>query len=1211
MAKIGDITAKTFNEYKIKKGTTRLNKFKNVAELKRFIKGKIRMIKGETIQDLYKRIVKLKLDEIKNEKIRKLNIKEYNKYIKQEQKDFFNLVDIIENDENNKEKEYLRKLRKIRVVKKNYFVQRTGANYNTVIDAYDSDILRYFNNNIGKMIYNLYNDTKDKYTSIKLNIFIGYINLIGVQGIENDNFNIFSQDRETINIIRNFNFSYMKLLNINFDNYNNITFESQKYKKTIKTNDINFNANFIQKELNEIAKLQFYDAPNTYYFDFFNGLFTKKAKVSELDIIKSLKAFSPISNKVFHEATICSTTTGRNCIYETYYYLYRDNTKSLLRNKDIILSELKKENIKIQKYVKNGELYNFLIAKSKELNEIMYVEYFKSSQLGFKVYPCGKTELIEEISDLVGKKTFLYDNQHVAPRRQITSIDLKELKLSMHVKKIIEEGNNKMRKLKEDFIKENKKDKETFNELKNICRDKYLILKKEANNICKSYFGKAFTEFKDEINLSKNEQFFIKPEKIKEVKNNRIVYGYDFETYTNEKGECVPFCLCLYTLQNKNNKKEEIVFYNKDPKIIISDFIKYLNEIRTVKNISKTNKKTKVQDILIYGFNNSRFDNLLIISALLKEDPSCKYTIHKGAIKSITYSNIKFLDISCFYTGSLKTVAGAFRLESKGVFPYRFPNKDNLDYKGNVPELKYWNNENDRNECINEVGNEFNLKEYCVKYCMLDSKLVHDIALIHIKESSGEINNRKFDCAKCTTGAGLALKIFKQAFLERELYESNNAMQELERLAYKGGRTEVFKKKFLYNKDKGNYLKYFDINSSYPASMTKTMPVKYILSQSYEEEIILTKENITDYNLYLAKSEYIGNNPNVIPNLLIRSDKGDIIALKNTDYAYHWGVELKEAIDNDFKITIKEEHYYEGDTIFMNYAEYLYNERLKIKKSSPCKAMFYKLLLNSLYGKFGQKENINNALILDDTQAYRYHNDPNIKVEGFDAIDDDSYILKYKRIDDKCHSIGNLIRFSSYIAALSRTNLAIMMRRVGHEHVYYCDTDSVFIDVEAPKDLIDQNILGMWKQEEYEYDYMDENGNKVEKKVLCDIYEAIFLAPKSYIYKVNHNDKNIKKDELTCMKAKGQRQDDLMKKMDELLKENKDVYSECLDGNTIVIKNPNMFIRNINSVVIKEQDRSMSTVYNKRIFNNDNNNSESFAYNTYQEWYDNKYIKIK
>lgn len=47
-----------------------------------------------------------------------------------------------------------------------------------------------------------------------------------------------------------------------------------------------------------------------------------------------------------------------------------------------------------------------------------------------------------------------------------------------------------------------------------------------------------------------------------------------------------------------------------------------------------------------------------------------------------------------------------------------------------------------------------------------------------------------------------------------------------------------------------------------------------------------------------------------------------------------------------------------------------------------------------------------------------------------------------------------MVRFSSYITACSRINLLEGMIKVGHENVWYCDTDSIVCSKKLPESMI-------------------------------------------------------------------------------------------------------------------------------------------------------------
>jgi hypothetical protein len=658
----------------------------------------------------------------------------------------------------------------------------------------------------------------------------------------------------------------------------------------------------------------------------------------------------------------------------------------------------------------------------------------------------------------------------------------------------------------------------------------------------------------EEKSKYQNKQFYqLAPKYNKNISDTKIkVGGYDIETYDAGEGKQKTYDISVVFDDDKKS------FYGIDAE---EQFINYLDTIKTDMNISKTRAHESIQQIYIYGFNNSRFDNLMIYDFMLDRDPSCKLIIVGNSIKYIKYANIRIYDISLFYKlGGLRETAKTFGLEKeKGVFPYKFPNADNLNYVGPVPELKYWKNEHDYNTYIKEIGNEFNMKEYTIKYCLLDAELTKEIAKIHIKNSRGTLNGRHYNGSASPTVASLSMKMFQQCFLEDILYSSPLEIQKKERLSYKGGRNDVFKKIFNNANQK---LYYYDINSSYPSSMLENMP--YQVEKVIKcKETKMTIEGINSHYLYLARHKYIGNHKNFIPNMLIRyNDK--LLALKESGYSYHWGCELIEAINSNCDIWITEIIKYSAKPLFKSFSEFFYNERLKNKASNPTLAMFYKNVLNNLYGKFGQAQHTHKKICNNKYEISKILSNKNHKLVNFSLIGE-KLMLEYIKYDDEHTNIGSLVRFAAYITALSRCKLSKIIRNVGYEHIYYCDTDSIFTDKKPDAEFIDNNVLGKWKLEH-------------------ECNKAYFIAKKTYY--TEHEGKS------SC-KAKGITQSLMIG----------DDYNLLLDSTKSVEKEiMNMFFRSLTGIIIKPQIRTITSIYNSRIFKN----NESFPYDNLDH-----YINLK
>jgi len=861
-------------------------------------------------------------------------------------------------------------------------------------------------------------------------------------------------------------------------------------------------------------KIELPDSGSRYVFLGYSVIYeTKLFKALTKQTLYDLKAYQPSSNRKYHELTSGSTTNNKICVYETFLDViglrelkYKRDTKN---NKKEIEYLLKSEGEEIEKCVRNGELVKSLELLTKKYNADTMIRFFKDSENPI-IIEKGISRQLEDniVPDKYKNKKHIFTekNIHVAPS------------------------------LKTDIYKKKEEKKVEFYQLRPKKIKKQVDLLKQLDN--------------------------------RKVKN---ILGYDTETYLNEELDCQIFAICFYGIIN-NKDISKAIYGPKEH--CISEFKIFIESICIKKNNKKSRPNESIDDIFIYGWNNSNFDNLGVYSSLYEEDPATKILFTNNSIKHIKYNNIQFFDLNLYYPGSLNAAAKAFKLkDNKGVFPYTFPNKDNLNYVGDIPDKKYFNSDDDYDKCLEQLnGNKFDLEKITKEYCLLDAKLVFEMAKLHLEQSIQIINNEICDVQKCSTGAGIALKCFKQIFMEDTLNQSPNKIIENERASYKGGRTEVFKKFFRHYDIKNsedeqiekedNRLFYYDINSSYPSSMLKTMPFEYI--KTMIKEGILNYDEIVDYNNYYAKITYKGDNKNFIPNILIRSN-GNIIASKNSDYAYHWGIELKEAINNNCEVEVKSVDIYTGKKIFNIFSEYFYNQRLLCKKSNIAKALFFKLLLNSLYGKFGQNPYTKKEMVKDANEMYKCLGKDRILI-GFELLDNGNILFEYEDTDND-KQIGSLVRFASYITACSRSKLSDIMRDIGHEHIYYCDTDSIFTDKKPSNKYISNDKLGKWKLE-------------------CEpIIHANFVAPKSYNY--------ITEDEEEDSKFKGINAKNL----------SKSDYDKLVAGITKRIAiNKKMFFRSFNNVKIDDRIRRVRTIYNKRIWKG--NNSEPF--NNIEEWKSNK-----
>lgn len=816
--------------------------------------------------------------------------------------------------------------------------------------------------------------------------------------------------------------------------------------------------------------------------------------------IYSIKAYAATKDRAYHELTSESTSDSKLCIYETY----------------LCISGRKK-----LKYIRDNqttydEMYKLLEEEGEEIEkEVMQGNLVRSLELITKKYNCDATILFHE-----NKRNPIYINN--GETKEILKTDIL---LGSNV--YYHDGHKHVAPA-------------VFGE-KHIIKDKNDELRKSKYNKplfkLRPYIRKTYTK----------------------VKN---VIGFDSEVFRDKDNMSKVYSITAYGELDGEHIEEP--FYGLDA---VEKFVDWLDAIKTKKDTKKSRPKGEISDIYIYGFNNSNFDNLFIYEQLFKKYDKTIFSFCGNSIKYIEYYNIKIFDMRLFYSrGTLSKVCEDFDIEDKKMtYPYDFVNESNLYFKGYAPDVKYWKDKEDLYKYVLDNGITFNMEEYTNKYCMMDSKLVYQLAKKHIDMCQGVIGDKKYCLVDCKTVSSMSEKQYQQIFQQEIIMASPPVIREKERRRYKAGRTEVFKKEFISIGGKKMY--YIDINSSYAISMTKMMPWEYLSTTKHKDKI-LKIEDITPYNGYVAKSRYIGTDIYVIPNLLIRDGLRNATA-KNTEYADHWGCELIEAIKNGFEITIIEEDHYSCKDIFRTFIEYNYNERKKYKGINGAKDQFYKNMLTSLYGKFAQKEYDRTEMIklsvnmtAEELEEYNMimQEIPGKKTQ-FNVLEE-HILVSYKDETNEEGSLGDLVRFSSYIAALGRCQLSEIMRAIGHEHIYYCDTDSIFCDVEPPKEFLDDEELGKWKVES------------------STITHAIFLAPKVYCY-VDYRNKRPDKREV--MKIKG------IESKDTTIEDFKRVHK----GENETIKHTQkMFIRSLDKgVKIVDQERTIKSIYNKRIWPENDNNS--------------------
>ena len=340
------------------------------------------------------------------------------------------------------------------------------------------------------------------------------------------------------------------------------------------------------------------------------------------------------------------------------------------------------------------------------------------------------------------------------------------------------------------------------------------------------------------------------------------------------------------------------------------------------------------------------------------------------------------------------------------------------------------------------------LKEYCRNDV--------EIELENFKQFIRFLEGNQIGRLSYTIGS-TAMSAYLFGSYKHKIWIHNNEQAiDLERESYKGGRTECFSIGDL----SGEYFHTLDVNSLYPYVMSNNLyPVKYsFISHKPDVELL---------------SIFLKNYACVAKVLINTTDPVYAVKQERTIFPLgrFWTVlttpELKHAIINGHIERIETAVVYEQADIFTHYVNKLYRLRQDFKSAGVgVYEQICKLLLNSLYGKFGQK-------------AEQW-----IKI-GAAPDEIDRIELLYKQGENRWYKLRYLLgevwescefeetynsfpAIAAHVTGYARIYLWSLMKLAGLGNYVYCDTDSLIVNDIGLKNLesrIDETKLGFLKTE--------------------------------------------------------------------------------------------------------------------------------------------------
>jgi hypothetical protein len=296
-----------------------------------------------------------------------------------------------------------------------------------------------------------------------------------------------------------------------------------------------------------------------------------------------------------------------------------------------------------------------------------------------------------------------------------------------------------------------------------------------------------------------------------------------------------------------------------------------------------------------------------------------------------------------------------------------------------------------------------------------------------------ELIDKEFSPLRASTLSALSLKIFRRHYQKQNYMAANGKLYEYELSSYFGGVCHLESPPGTYN------VRIFDINSMYPNAMAcHRYPLSYVGRW--------TRKYYGAEGLYFVQYSHRGF-PFVFDVGERKLSREGNAIVDNATFEY-----LREI---GHVRLIKGYEYARTDYLFREFVTDNYKRR---QESDPVLAYVFKILLNSLYGKFGQKRERRTISTKHPGSGCRYKTYP-VRV-SFDGIP------RYREVFDSNRRVivpHSMPAIASLVTLHSRRHLHQLAAAFP---TIYSDTDSIHIDADRATHFPDtSNSLGGLKEE--------------------------------------------------------------------------------------------------------------------------------------------------
>jgi len=306
------------------------------------------------------------------------------------------------------------------------------------------------------------------------------------------------------------------------------------------------------------------------------------------------------------------------------------------------------------------------------------------------------------------------------------------------------------------------------------------------------------------------------------------------------------------------------------------------------------------------------------------------------------------------------------------------------------------------------------------------------------------------------TAPSLALNTFRHKYMKHTIFiHTRQSANKLERESYFGGRCECFR----LGDFNGERLTMLDVNSLYPSVMRDNPFPHRLVSTHSLSKLSRLEEQLSRF--YVIARVGIETDEPIYP-VRIRNKLVFPIGRIITTLAHP---ELERAFRRNEIRFILNVAIYEKEKLFTDFIQEMYRFRTEFKsRGNIAFSMIAKMLMNSLYGKFGQRGHHRKQI--PNIWGIQFGREP-VFVRG-------DYRLKQITIfdgiawyeEERGESYNSFPAIASGVASYARLKLWDLITLAGKANVFYCDTDSLIVNQQGLENLkseINESELGKLK----------------------------------------------------------------------------------------------------------------------------------------------------